>query len=122
MILIDSFGWRENLTDGPLADQYGGHFKKLSEGITPTIVLCDVYKSVRREESEQGALLVAAQVQKTRIIHLTDESTFSATELSFTQQLPTADSIVYATSRRERCSVVTSDPRPERLEGVVFRE
>jgi len=120
MILIDSFGWIEFFTDGPQADQYESHLKELSEVITPTIVLYEVYKKVRRERSEEDAFLVAAQMQKTRIVHLTAEIAFSAAELSLNYQLPMADSIIYSTARSEQCPVVTSDPHFEDLEGVVF--
>jgi hypothetical protein len=43
-ILLDSSGWIEFFTGGPLADRYSGYFSSRYEIITPTIVLYEVYK------------------------------------------------------------------------------
>ena len=120
MILIDSFGWIEFFIDGPRADQYESYFQNSLEILTPSIVLFEVYKKFKKERNEEEALLVAAQMQKTRVVHLNVEIALSAAELSLKYKLPMADSIVYATAQKEQCPVVTSDPHFENLEGVVF--
>ena len=71
MKVVDSSGWIEFLTDGPLADEYAGHLQDLSQVLTPSVVLFEVYKWVKRERDEEQALHVAAQVGKTTVVPLT---------------------------------------------------
>ncbi len=120
MILIDACGWIEFFTDGPLSGQYEKHFLDLSRIITPTIVLYEVFKKVRRERQEEEVLITVAQMQKTRIIELTAEIAFTAAEFGLKHRLPMADSIVYATARTAKAQVVTSDPHFEGLDNVMF--
>ena len=122
MILVDSFGWIEYLAEGRLAERYGEYLTNLAEVITPTIVLYEVYKKLRRERKEEEALLVIAQIMKTRIVPLTEEIALSTAEISLKHTLPMADAIVYATARKEACPVVTSDPHFKGLEDVIYLE
>ena len=78
------------------------------------------FAKFRRERNEEEALLVAGQMQKTKILHLTPEISLSAAELSLKYQLPMADCIVYASARQEGCQVATSDPHFEGLDGVLY--
>jgi predicted nucleic acid-binding protein len=120
MILIDSFGWIEWITDGPLAEGYEEYLRDLSKIVTPTVVLYEVYKKILAEGREREALVVTAQIRKTKLVQLTAEIALLAAEVSLKYRLPTADSIVYATAIKEDCSVVTSDPHFENLPKVVF--
>ena len=122
MILVDSFGWIEYLAGGQLAERYEEHLTNLAEVITPTIVLYEVYKKLRRERKEEEALLVIAQIMKTRIVPLTEEIALSTAEISLKHTLPMADAIVYATAMKEACPVVTSDPHFKGLEDVIYLE
>jgi len=47
MKLVDSSGWLEFFTGGPLAEAYGVHLADLSQVITPTIVLYEVYRKIK---------------------------------------------------------------------------
>jgi len=57
---------------------------------------------------------------KTVMVSLDDEIALSAAELSLRHFLPMADAIVYATGINKNCSIVTSDPHFQNLEGVIF--
>lgn len=120
MILVDSFGWIEYLIDGPLADRYEEYLKDHSKIIIPSIVLYEVYKKIRREKREEEAIIVVAQMKKTKIVPLTDEIALSSAEFSLNYKLPLADSIVYATAIKENVSVITSDPHFKGLDKVIF--
>ena len=122
MILVDSFGWIEYLAGGQLAERYEEYLGNLAEVITPTIVLYEVYRKLRRERKEEETLLVVAQIMKTRMVPLTEEIALSAAEISLKHTLPMADAIVYATAMREACLVVTSDPHFQGLEDVIYLE
>ena len=122
MILVDSFGWIEYLAEGQLAQCYEEYLVNPVEVITPTIVLYGVYKKVRRERKEEEALLVVAQMMKTRIVPLSEQIALLSAEISLKHSLPMADAIVYATAMKEACSVVTSDPHFKGLEDVIYLE
>jgi len=48
-ILLDSSGWIEYLTGGPLADRYATYLTSQHSIITPTIVLYEVYKKITQK-------------------------------------------------------------------------
>lgn len=120
MILVDSSGWIEFFTGGGSAAKYGSYLEKTSNVVTPTIVLYEVYKLVKRERTEEEALLAAAQMQKTRLVPLSDSLALAAADVSLEFRLAMADSIVYATARAEEAELVTSDGDLRGLPGVTF--
>ena len=52
-ILLDSNGWIEFFTDGPRADRYAAYLTPRYRLITPTIVLCEVYKRRLNQSGER---------------------------------------------------------------------
>ena len=120
MLLIDSSGWIEFFTSGPLADKYSPYIKKVSEIATPTVVLYEVYKKIKRERSEEAALTAVSLMNRTSVIVLTESIALFAADLSIQYSLPMADAIVYATALELNCSVVTSDAHFRELEKVTF--
>ena len=122
MILVDSFGWIEYLADGQLAERYEEYLTNPAEVTTPSTVLYEVYKKLRQERKEQEALLVAAQMMKTKIVPLSEEISLLAAEIGLKHSLPMANAIVYATAMKEACPVVTSDPHFKGLEDVIYLE
>jgi hypothetical protein len=57
LTLIDSSGWLEFFTDGPLAEKYASYLSDLPQILTPIVVLYEVYKKIRRERGEEDALV-----------------------------------------------------------------
>ena len=117
---MDSSGWLQFLTDGPLADQYAGRLRQASAVITPTIVMYEVYKHSKRLRGEDGALDAVAAMQKTRVVDLNDELALIAADLSIELKLPMADAIILATARLYEAEVVTSDADFDGLPGVTY--
>src|SRR3990167_4289433 len=89
MILIDSSGWIEFFTNGSRCEKFYSYLKDLKNVVTPTIVLYEVYKKMKRDLSEEHAL--------------------SAADISLEYNLAMADSIVYATALEHNCKVITMD-------------
>ena len=52
MFLVDSSGWIEFFTDGPLAAQYSKYLKDPAKVITPSIVIYEVYKKIKKERTD----------------------------------------------------------------------
>jgi toxin FitB len=120
MILVDSSGWLEFFTDGPLAGEYERYLAKTSTIMTPTLVLHEVYKVIKRERGEEEALIAAAQMSQTRLVPLTDSIALTAADLGLEHKLAMADSVVYATAQSLCAEIVTSDADFSGLPGVRY--
>lgn len=122
MVLVDSSGWIEFFIDGPMAGAYARHLKDPSRVITPTIVLYEVFKKIRRDRTEEEALSAASIMNRTKVVDLTESTALFAAEVSIKHSLPMADAIVYATALEAGCKVITSDAHFRELDRVVFVE
>ena len=122
MLLVDSSGWLEFFTNGPLAGTYAQHLKHPHDVLTPTIVLYEVYKVVKRQRSEEEALTAVAQMGKTQVVPLNDTIALTAADASLTYQLAMADAIVYATALTHKAKLVTSDADLASLPGTVYHK
>ena len=119
-VLLDSSGWIEFFTGGPLADRYATYLTPRYQVITPTIVLYEVYKKIKRERGEETALLFAGRLSATRVIQLTESIALLAADVSLRHGLAMADAIVYATAQDQEAEVVTGDADLKDLPGVVY--
>ena len=122
MLLVDSSGWLEFFMDGPLASTYAQHLKHPNDVLTPTIVVYEVYKVIKRQRSEEEALTAAAQMGKTQLVPLNDTIALTAADASLTYELAMADAIVYATALTHKAKLVTSDADLGSLPGVVYHK
>ncbi len=122
MVLVDSSGWIEFFIDGPMAGAYARHLKDPSRVITPTIVLYEVFKKIRRDRTEEEALSAASIINRTKVVDFTESTALLAAEVSIKHSLPMADAIVYATALEAGCKIITSDAHFRELDRVVFIE
>ena len=119
-VLLDSSGWIEFFTGGPLAENYAPYLTSRYQLITPTIVLYEVYKKIKRERGEETALLFAGRLNATQVVQLTESIALLAADMSLKHGLAMADAIVYATARDQEAEVVTGDADLKDLPGVVY--
>lgn len=108
------------LVDSSLAQAYASHLKDLQEIVTPTVVLYEVYKIIKRQRSEEDALAAAAQIGKTRLIPLDDQVALTAADVSLAHHLAMADAIVYSTALMLGATLLTSDSDLAPLPGVTY--
>lgn len=120
MKLIDSSGWLQYFMNGPLIEPFAMHLNKPHEIVTPTVVLYEVYKTLKRELGEEQALETVSQMEETRLVPLTPRIAYLAADVSLEHRLPMADSIVYATAQVEGAKLVTSDADFKDLPGVLY--
>jgi predicted nucleic acid-binding protein len=120
--VIDSSGWLEFFTDGPLADEYAAHLDELSEVLVPTIVFFEVYKRIKRERSEEEALVAVSQLRKARVIPISEILALKAADLSLEHKLAMADALVYATALVHDATLFTCDSDFEAIPGVQYRK
>jgi predicted nucleic acid-binding protein len=122
LILIDSYGWIEYFSEGPLAGTYAPYVEKTNEKnyITPTIVIYEVYRKMKSLLGEQKALEAFSQMSRTRIVELTNDISLRAADISLNLKMGTADAIIVATARECNAEIVTSDKHLKDEKGVKF--
>ena len=119
MTVIDSSGWIEFFTNGPLADDYASRLGKLTTIITPVIVIYEVYKRLKRELSEDDAVIAVSAMQRSQVVPIDQELALTAADLSLEHGLAMADAIVLATARKFQAELMTSDRDFEDIAGVT---
>ena len=119
MTLVDSSGWIEYFTNGPLADEFAPYLENLPEVVTPTIVIFEVFRVIRRQRSEEEAIEAVAQMQKTSVVDLDQFIALTAADVSIEHGLAMADAIVFATAQIQDIQLVTADSDFEGLSGAL---
>lgn len=119
MIVIDSAGWIEFLADGPYADEFAARLRKPSAVLTPAIAVYEVYKWMKRQQTEESALAAVAAMKKTQIVGVTEEVALTAADLSLAHRLAMADSITLAVARLHSAELVTTDADFSDVDGVT---
>jgi toxin FitB len=120
VIVVDSSGWVEFFTDGPLADGYAKHLRALSSVLTPAIVLYEVYKRLKRDLSEDDAIIAVSAMQRTRIVPVDQQLALTAADLSLEHGLAMADALILATARLFRAELITSDADFDGIRDVTY--
>ena len=118
--LLDSSGWIEYFGGGALAERFASYVSSSVQLVTPTIVLYEVYKKIKRERGEETALLIAGRLSATQVIPLSTSIALLAADLSLRHGLAMADAVAYATSRDQEARLITSDADLKDLPGVVY--
>ncbi|HKJ76145.1 MAG TPA: type II toxin-antitoxin system VapC family toxin [Gammaproteobacteria bacterium] len=119
-VLVDTCGWIEWLTDGPLADRFEPYLKGGDDLLVPTCVQFELYKWVRRERNESLALEAIALTEEATVVPLSTASALLAADLALEHRLSFADALVYATARQQAVALVTSDDHFADLPGVTY--
>lgn len=109
MILIDSSAWLEFFRGGPKADRVAPYLRDLGRVAVPTLVLFEVYRKIKREESEEAALVAVSQMGKGRMVPLDEGLALAAADVSLASGLGMADSIILAAARQVHAKLVTLD-------------
>lgn len=122
MISIDSYGWIERFTNGPKATMYNQIIdsKQPQDIITSVVVLYEVYKKVKAKRSEEEALLSIAVLSQTTIVPVDSTLSLEAADYSLEHGLHFSDALVYATARRWKARLYTSDDDLRELKSVCF--
>jgi predicted nucleic acid-binding protein len=120
VILVDTCGWIEWLTEGALADSFASYMKDPAELLVPTTVQYELYKWVKRESDESTALNTIALADDSLIVPLTTDIALVAADLSLSHKLAFADAVIYASARKYDVELVTSDDHFEDLPGVTY--
>ena len=120
MILVDTCGWIEWLTEGALADSFASYMQDSAELLVPTTVQYELYKWVKRESDENTALDTIALADDSLVVPLSTDIALVAADLTLSHKLAFTDAVIYASARKFNVELVTSDDHFEGLSGVTY--
>jgi toxin FitB len=122
LISIDSFGWIERFTKGPKAPQYKQVIEanKPKDIVTSVVVLYEVYRKIKKQKSEEEALLAVAALSQTTVVPIDQTISLEAADYSLEYNLHFSDALVYATARHWKAKLYTSDEDLRALKEVFF--
>ena len=120
MILVDTCGWIEWLADGRLADRFQPYLEDTESLVVPTIVQFELYKWLERNSGEEAAMKAIARTTRSTVADLDTSTALLAAEFSRDHGLSVADAVIYASARKHRADLVTSDDHFEGLAGVTY--
>jgi len=121
-VLVDTCGWIEWLTDGPLAERFEPYFARPAELVVPTSLQFELYKWAKRERGGAAALEAVALTEQCRVCPLTTAIALYAGDLALQHRLSFADALIYASALHHGATLVTSDDHFSGLPGVVYFE
>jgi predicted nucleic acid-binding protein len=120
VILVDTCGWIEWLTEGALVNSFASYMKDPAELLVPTTVQYELYKWVKRESDENKALDTIALADDSLVVPLSTDIALVAADLTLSHKLAFADAVIYASARKYNVELVTSDDHFEGLPGVTY--
>jgi toxin FitB len=120
MNLIDSSGWIEYFRLGPNEPHFRPVIEDARTLLVPTIAICEVVRFITRTANRVEADRAAAQMERCLVIDLDAGIARLAARLGLKHNLPTADSIVYATAQAHNAKLYTQDADFEKLPGVKY--
>jgi len=120
MIIVDSCGWLEWFTDGKLADRYKDYLASQEKLLIPAIIIYEVYKVLKRESTEEKALLVVGYMKNASVIPFDDRLAIAAADIALQEKLAMADAIIVAVSRAHNCRIISSDSDLKNQPNVTY--
>ncbi len=120
MKVIDSSAWIEFSVDGPLAGRIEHYLKDKEPIMTPTIILYEVYKKLKRDVSEAAADAIAVEIAKTHLVNIDSTLALFAADTSLEKGLAMADALVYAAAISHGATLITCDADFKDLPHVIY--
>ena len=120
MVLVDTCGWIEWLTDGPLAQAFASFLAQTDALLVPTLVQYELAKWVTRERDETLAMEIIGLTQQAHVVLLDTSLALSAATAALEHRLALADAVVYACARLHDATLITSDAHFRNLSGVQY--
>jgi predicted nucleic acid-binding protein len=122
MNIVDSSLWLEYFAGNTAGTPVSDIIKDIDSLYVPTITIYEVFKKLLYEKTENDALIATAQMVQGRIVDLNMELSLQAAKISKEYQIPMADSIIYATSKKYDCTLWTQDKHFAGFEAVRYFE
>jgi toxin FitB len=120
MNIVDSSGWLAYFADEPNAKHFLGPLRDSALLVVPTVTICEVFKVILRETSENEALQAVVAMQKGTVVDLNAPLAIDASKLSLEHNLPMTDSVILATAQEFKAILWTQDSDFKNLSNVKY--
>ena len=120
--LIDSYGWFEYFFGSKKGEAIREIIRSDDEIIISPVNIVEVYSKYLRERPGEAEEKKLFMLSRSKIIPLDTKISETASKLKVNLKLGIADSIVLATARTEKASIVTGDRHFKGMSDVVFLE
>jgi predicted nucleic acid-binding protein len=120
MNLVDTSGWLEYLADTKNAKNFADAIENTEELIVSSINIYETYKKVLKEKDENTAIQIIGLMKQSKVIDVTSSIAIQASKLSYEENIPMADSIIYITAKENDAVLWTQDADLKNLEGVKY--
>jgi predicted nucleic acid-binding protein len=118
--VVDSSGWLEYFADGANAEFFAGPIASAEDLLVPTLSIYEVFKRVLQQRGRDDAFQAVAAMERGRVVDLSRDIALRAGQISLSEKLHMADSIILATARLFEATVWTQDADLEAYEDVRF--
>jgi predicted nucleic acid-binding protein len=118
-VVIDSSGWLEYITGDEKADLFAPYFENDVQVLVPVIVLYEVRKVLLRGYTKANVQAFESEALQRQVIDIDEHIALSAATDTLVHRLAMADALIYATARRHRARLITSDSHFASLPGVT---
>jgi len=116
MNAVDSSGWLEYFADTRRAKLFAPAIEDTAHLLVPVITVYEVFKKFLRERGESDALQAVSAMRSGQVVDLDVSLTLEAGRFD----LPLADSLIYATTRRHGATLWTQDEDFEGLADIRY--
>jgi toxin FitB len=120
LVLVDSFGWLEYLTEDSKASAFGHYLEAESSVLVPSLVIFEVYKHLAKNRGRTVADRFVSQALHHRVVPFDETIALAAANLSVEHRLSASGAILYATARVHQAQLVTADTHFRGLPGVII--
>ena len=120
MIVLDSSCWISIFKGESGSEQFVEALEKADLVLVPSVCIYEVGKLLIREIGEDLALEAIAAMKQYRIIVIDADISLEAAFLSLKHEIPFADSIILAVSKKYRAVLWTNDAHFKGLDGVKY--
>ena len=120
LLLVDSSGWLEYLTEDSKAANFAPYIEGPTPLLVPAVVLYEVFKILSRDRSKTEADRFVSHAFRQFLVPLDDSLALAAARVSLEFHLAMADAIIYATAQAHEAPLITSDVAFRGLPNVTI--
>ena len=118
MNIVDSSCWLEYFAGSKIGEDVSSIIEDIDNLIVPAITIYEVFKKILIELDEDRALFAAAHMKQGKVIDIDSNLAILAAQTGKELKLAMADSLIYATARKYKAMVFTSDSHFKNLEMI----
>ena len=92
-----------------------------NRSLVPAIIIYEVYKNLKRQYSEEKAIMAIAHIENySSVIEIDMRYALKGADSSLQQKLPMADAIIWGIADSYDAKIITSDKHFKGKEKVIF--